>query len=72
MQSAWKASKFLANNSSSSSSTPLSKEGRKLNLSERIQASKPESIFFRYATKNDIINQFIWKNHLRTYNAKIT
>jgi len=60
MQQAWKSNKFLSNNGSSSTKAgTLTKEGRKLNLSERISSSKPEGMFYRYMTKNDIINQFV-------------
>ncbi|KAL4442162.1 hypothetical protein ABPG74_009180 [Tetrahymena malaccensis] len=61
MQQAWKSNKFLKsnNNTSSSKAATSEREGRKLNLQERISSSKPQNMFYRYMTKNDIINQYV-------------
>ena len=46
MKTEWKKTKFLNSKSGDG------KEGRKLNLCDRINASKPEQIFYRYLPKH--------------------
>eukprot|EP01017_Pseudomicrothorax_dubius_P039883 TRINITY_DN6176_c0_g1_i4.p1 TRINITY_DN6176_c0_g1~~TRINITY_DN6176_c0_g1_i4.p1 ORF type:complete len:260 (+),score=66.06 TRINITY_DN6176_c0_g1_i4:123-902(+) len=45
MQNAWKGSSFLKNNSTGT------REGRKLNIADRLVNSRPDQIFYRYANK---------------------
>lgn len=45
LRKGWEKTKFLKNNNSQG------KEGRKLNLAERINNDKPEEMFYRYVPK---------------------